>query len=138
MKIHHLGLVTTDVPGTLLALGLEQKDIVETVDDLNQKNRLHFIHLPDNDMWLELVEPLDDSSSVNNFARKNRVGLHHLAFGESDIAARRAALLQLPHVFPLRSYEIDVASFGGRIRTLFAVFHGLLIEYVQKLDGRNR
>lgn len=138
MKLHHLGLVTTDVPGTLLALGLTQDDIVETVDDLNQKNRLYFIHLSENDMWLELVEPLDDTSSVKNFARKNRVGLHHLAFGEADIDGRRAGLQGIPHVFPLRSYEIDVASFGGRIKTLFAVFHGLLIEYVQKLDTRGK
>ena len=39
----------------------------------------------------------------------------------------------LKGVFELKSYFLKIASFGGRINTLFFYFRGLLIEYVKKL-----
>ncbi len=58
MKIQHLGVVVSNVDEALLALGLSREAITETVYDPNQKNNLHFIYLKENDLWLELVEPL--------------------------------------------------------------------------------
>ena len=54
MKIHHLGIVVTDVAETLQALGLDETAIREVVYDPIQKNKLHFIYLKENDLWLEL------------------------------------------------------------------------------------
>lgn len=133
MKIHHLGVVTTDLAATLDALGLSRDDIVEVVEDENQKNRLHFIHVEENDLWLELVEPMDAGSSIITFARRNRVGLHHLAFSGHDLPVMKKTLAAKPRLFPLGSYQIDVKSFGGNIRTLFVAFHGLLLEYVENI-----
>lgn len=133
MKIHHLGVVTTDVAGTLQALGLPEDAVTEVVEDHNQMNRLHFVYLEANDMWLELVEPMAEKSSVFRFARKNRVGLHHIAFSSEDLSALKGVLAERPGMFPLGAYQIDVASFGGQIRTLFVAFHGLIIEYVENL-----
>ena len=45
MKIHHLGIVTTEIEKTLITLGLNSDDISEVVEDLNQMNRLHFIYI---------------------------------------------------------------------------------------------
>ena len=78
MKIHHLGIVVTDVAETLQALGLDETAIRETVYDPFQKNKLHFIYLKENDLWLELVEPTDETASTHKFTKKFVIGLHHL------------------------------------------------------------
>lgn len=131
MKIHHLGLVTNDVDHSLLALGLKRSDISETVYDPVQKNNLHFIHVPENNLWLELVEPMADDASTAKFAKKNGMGLHHLAIGSDNLDAVSAAYGNMPSAFTLGRYKIAVQSFGGNIRTLFIAVKGLILEFVQ-------
>lgn len=131
MKIHHLGIVTKDVPGTLSALGLTPSDISETVYDPVQKNNLHFIELPANNLWLELVEPMADDASTANFAKKNGIGLHHLAIGHDDLDQAAADYRKIPYAFELGRYKIAVQAFGGNIRTLFVAVRGLILEFVQ-------
>ncbi len=131
MKIHHLGIVVTDVDEALTALGLSSSDITETVFDPNQKNRLHFIHLPENNLWLELVEPVTEDASTAKFAKKFSIGLHHLAMGTEDIEAVEAAYSARAGNFVLGKYQISVDSFGGKIRTLFVAVKGLILEFVK-------
>ena len=130
MKIHHLGLVTSDVDETLRALGLKRSDISETVSDPVQKNNLHFINLPENNLWLELVEPTADDASTAKFAKKHGMGLHHLSMGSQDLDAVAADYAQMPSAFALGRYKITVRSFGGNIRTLFIAVKGLILEFV--------
>ena len=134
MKIHHLGLVTSDVDETLIALGLERSDISESVYDPVQKNRLHFIHIRDNDLWLELVEPMAQDASTAKFAAKFGMGLHHLAFGSDDLEATEKSYAARPSNFVLGRYQISVEAFGGKIRTLFIAAKGLILEFV-KVDA---
>lgn len=131
MKIHHLGIVVTDVDEALAALGLNRVDITETVFDPNQKNNLHFIHLPENNLWLEFVEPVAEDASTAKFAKKFSIGLHHLAMGTEDIEAVEAAYSARPGNFVLGRYQISVDSFGGKIRTLFIAVKGLILEFVK-------
>ncbi|MGV8951948.1 MAG: VOC family protein [Cypionkella sp.] len=131
MKIHHLGIVTDDVDAALQALGLTRGAISETIYDPEQKNNLHFIHLQENDLWLELVEPMADDASTAKFARKFGMGLHHLAMGSADLAATEASYAGMPAAFTLGRYQLSVRSFGGKIRTLFIAVKGLIIEFVQ-------
>lgn len=131
MKIHHLGIVVTDVDEALTALGLSRSDITETVFDLNQKNMLHFIYLLENNLWLELVEPVTEDASTANFAKKFSIGLHHLAMGTEDIEATETAYTARPGNFLLGRYQITVDSFGGKIRTLFVAVKGLILEFVK-------
>lgn len=131
MKIHHLGIVTSDVDEALLALGLQRTDITETVFDPNQKNNLHFIRLPENDLWLELVEPVSEDASTARFAKKNGIGLHHLALSSDNLTATESAYSARPGNFVLGRYAIDVASFGGSIKTLFVAVKGLILEFVK-------
>ena len=131
MKIHHLGIVVTDVDEVLVALGLSRSDITETVFDHNQKNKLHFIHLPENNLWLELVEPVTEDASTAKFAKKFSIGLHHLAMGTEDIESVEAAYAARPGNFVLGRYQISVDSFGGKIRTLFVAVKGLILEFVK-------
>ena len=131
MKIHHLGIVTSDVDGTLTALGLDRTHILESVYDPVQKNNLHFIHLPENNLWLELVEPVAEDASTATFARKFGMGLHHLAMSSDDLQKTEDAYLARPHSFAIGRYQISVKSFGGRIRTVFIAVKGLILEFVK-------
>ena len=133
MKLHHLGIVVTDVDEALTALGLNRSAIIETVFDANQKNNLHFIHLPANNLWLELVEPMSEDASTAKFAKKFSLGLHHLAIGVENIEAVELAYSSRPGNFVLGRYHIHVDSFGGKIRTLFVAVKGLILEFV-KID----
>ncbi|MDC1051139.1 hypothetical protein OAQ76_00260 [bacterium] len=133
MKIHHLGIVTTNVDDTLIALGLAKKSITEVVEDTNQMNRLHFVFIEENNLWLELVEPMNEKSSTYKFAKKNVVGLHHIAFANLNLEGLKVEIYERPQTYFLGSYEIEVGSFGGKIKTLFAAFNGLLIEFVEKV-----
>lgn len=130
MKIHHLGVVVSDVDEALTAFGLDRSAIFETVYDSNQKNNLHIIHLPDNDMWIELVEPLALDSSTANFAKKFGIGLHHLALSSNDISVTEKTYAARRGNFVLGRYRISVDSFGGKIRTLFIAVKGLILEFI--------
>lgn len=131
MKIHHIGIVVSDVDEALSALGLDRSNISEVVFDPNQKNNLYFIHLPENDLWLELVEPVSDDASTARFAQKNGLGLHHLAIGTDQIEKVEAQYSARSGSFVLGRYAINVNSFGGQIRTLFIAVKGLILEFVK-------
>lgn len=131
MKIHHLGIVVSDVDEALVALGLDRSAIAETVFDPNQKNNLHFINLPENNLWLELVEPMAEDATTAKFAKKFSLGLHHLAMGSDNLEAVEAAYIARPGNFVLGRYQITVNSFGGQIRTLFVAVKGLILEFVK-------
>lgn len=131
MKIHHLGIVVSDLDEALTALGLDLSAITETIYDSNQKNNLHFIRLPENDLWLELVEPMAQDASTAKFASKYGLGLHHLSMSSNDLEAVEAQYLSRPGGFVLGRYQISVNSFGGQIRTLFIAVKGLILEFVK-------
>ena len=130
MRIHHIGIVANDVDEVLKSFNLSRADIKETVYDDNQKNNLHFIYLADNNMWLELVEPVGEGSSVSTFAKKNGIGLHHIAMKSEAIESIEEAYNKRTGNFVLGRYKIVVNSFGGKIRTLFIAAKGLLMEFV--------
>ncbi|MCC6278785.1 MAG: VOC family protein [Oligoflexia bacterium] len=131
MKIHHLGIVVSDVDEGLRALGLTKSDIVESVYDPNQKNNLHFIHLKENNLWLELVEPKAPDASTANFAKKFSLGLHHLGMGSDNLETQEKLYEQRPGSFVLGRYSIRVKSFGGAVKTLFIAVKGLILEFVK-------
>lgn len=134
MQIHHLGLVVTDVDEALSALGLARSAIREKVFDPVQKNNLYFIYLEHNRLWLELVEPTEPGASTYTFAKKNGLGLHHLGMETRDLRASEQEYGKRPACFTLGRYRIEVKSFGGRIRTLFVAFKGLILEFVKVDD----
>lgn len=134
MKIHHIGVVVSDLDETLAALGLTRDDVVESVYDPVQDNHLHFVHLPANDLWLECVQPVSGRASTARFAAKHGIGLHHLGFEADDLAVAERRHATREAAFALGRYSSDVRSFGGRVRTLFVAVRGLILEYVTR-DG---
>jgi hypothetical protein len=132
MRIQHLGIVVSSLDETLAALGLSRADVSESVHDPVQDNTLHFVHLPENNLWLEFVEPMSPRASTAKFAAKYGMGLHHLGFDSDDLAASEQFHATREGAFTLGRYQIDVRSFGGRIRTLFVAVRGLILEYVKR------
>lgn len=131
MKIHHLGLVVTNLDEALEALNIDRSQVVETVYDSNQKNNLHFVFLEQNNMWLELVEPMAQDASTYNFAKKHTLGLHHLGIENQNLEKMEELYTQRTGNFVLGRYQISVKSFGGKIRTLFIAVKGLIVEFVK-------
>jgi 4-hydroxyphenylpyruvate dioxygenase-like putative hemolysin len=134
LKIHHLGIVISDLPEALEALGLDFEDVTETIYDEVQDNKIHFIYIKSNDLWIELVEPQNTNATTAKFAKKYGIGLHHIAMQSMDLRETEESFHQRPYSFILGRYKIKVNSFGGSIRTLFIAVKGLLIEFVERVD----
>ena len=135
-KIQHLGIVALDIKDILVAFHLEDHDILEVYEDSVQDNPLYFIYLDGNNMWLECVIPKGPSSTVWTFAKKYGTSLHHLGFLTSDLSSERARHQDIPGMFEIGNYQLEVRSFGGEIETLFFAYSGLIIEFIKKLERR--
>ena len=76
MKIHHIGIIVNDIIKNIeiySKLGYTQKGNVIT--DNIQHNRIVFMSSPFSPM-LELIEPINISSSIYNF----KIGYHHICY----------------------------------------------------------
>lgn len=133
-KIQHIGIVCNDIKDAFKAFNLKSEDIAEYYLDEEQKNKLYFFHLKENDLWIEFVVPINEDSTVWSFAKNNNFGLHHLGFNSQDFDQEKSNIANLKGVFELKSYFLKITSFGGKINTLFFYFRGLLIEFVKVLD----
>lgn len=89
--INHIGIAVRSIeaqrPFYEGVLGAEFEGYEEVA---SQKVRVAFFRV--NDVRLELLEPLDPTSTVAAFLEKRGEGLHHLAFTVADIGARIAEL----------------------------------------------
>ena len=131
MKIHHIGIATNDVDSLLKVYKLKRDDIAETVFDSEQKNNLHFIFLKENNLWIEIIEPVDKTSTISNFVNKNQSALHHIGISTDNIEHENSFYSKLPSNFIIGKYQLAVKSFGGKIKTLFVAFKGMITEFVQ-------
>lgn len=131
MKIHHIGIATNDVDSLLKVYKLKRDDITETIFDNEQKNNLHFIFLKENNLWIEIIEPVDKTSTISNFVNKNQSALHHIGISTENIENENSFYSKLPSNFIIGKYQLAVNSFGGKIKTLFVAFKGMITEFVQ-------
>lgn len=83
MHVDHVGVATEDA-GSLDDLYTELLDAPvaheETVDGL----RVVFLDL-DGDGYVELLEPVDDGTTIGRYLEDNGGGIHHVAFATDDI-----------------------------------------------------
>ena len=128
-RIHHVGIAVADLDGSIeryrAALGAE---LVHRA--VNEKEGLEAAFLRTGEGEVELMTATRPESPVGKFLAKRGPGLHHVAYGVSDIAAAladaRAAGLEL----------IDSEPRMGMHGTLIAFVHpksmgGVLTELVQ-------
>jgi hypothetical protein len=130
-RLHHIGLATADVEGSLNIIGYDKKDIQDVIEDNKQGNRLYFVAKTKTPtLWLEIVEPIAPYSTVGNFVRKTGGGWHHMGITTSDLDAEDVVMKSKGGVFALGRYTMDVPVFGGMITTSFWTFGQQLIELV--------
>ena len=131
MKVHHIGIVIRNLPEALSVLEIEDLELSESVIDYEQNNNLHFLYLPQNDLWIELVEPLNSQSTVSTFLKRNGMALHHIGIEVKELSQIENRYKDKKGIFMLGGYKISVKSFGGDISTKFVHAKGLLLEFLQ-------
>ncbi len=92
-RLNHIGIATPSIEKTVETyrhlLGADA--IGESFDLPPQGVRVCFIDAPNTQ--IELIQPLDDTSPIANFLKKNPAGgQHHLCFEVADMAAAVAEL----------------------------------------------
>jgi methylmalonyl-CoA epimerase len=127
--IHHFGVAVRDLDESIelyrAALGAE---VVHRASSENDGLEAAFLRVGDGE--LELMAPLRDESPVGKFLAKRGPGLHHVAYGVSDIvkalADARAAGLELIDAEP------RMGMHGARIAFVHPKsMNGVLTELVE-------
>jgi methylmalonyl-CoA epimerase len=128
-RIHHIGVAVADLDESIRiytsALGAQ---LVHRAT--NEKEGLEAAFLRVGDGEIELMSPLRDDSPVGKFMAKRGPGLHHVAYGVTDIdqslgEARDAGL-------ELIDSEPRIGMHGTRIAFVHPKsLEGVLTEFVQ-------
>jgi methylmalonyl-CoA/ethylmalonyl-CoA epimerase len=95
-RLNHIGVATPSIAESIAHYRdtLGATDIEEPFDLPEQGVKVCFVNTPTdsgmNGTQIELIEPFDDSSPINNFLEKNPLGgQHHVCFEVPDIATAR-------------------------------------------------
>ena len=84
--------------------------------------------------YLQLLEPTREDSAIAKWMAKNGEGVHHVAFGTSDVASTTADIVGkgVRSLYP----EARRGSMGSSINFLHPQdAHGVLVELVQAAEG---
>ncbi len=86
-KVDHIGIAVKSIEASLPyytdVLGLSLIHIEEVV---SEKVRVAFID--SENIKLELLQPMDETSTIHSFLEKKGEGIHHIAFGVTGIQER--------------------------------------------------
>ncbi|NBS22783.1 MAG: methylmalonyl-CoA epimerase [Altererythrobacter sp.] len=95
-RLNHIGIATPSIAESIAHYRdtMGAIDIEEPFDMREQGVKVCFVNTPTdsgmNGTQIELIEPFDDSSPINNFLEKNPLGgQHHVCFEVPDIATAR-------------------------------------------------
>jgi methylmalonyl-CoA epimerase len=128
-RIHHIGVAVADLDQSILvytsALGAQ---LVHRAT--NEKEGLEAAFLRVGDGEIELMSPLRDDSPVGKFMARRGPGLHHVAYGVTDIDASLADARDAG--LELIDNEPRVGMHGTRIAFVHPKsLEGVLTEFVQ-------
>src|SRR5215468_12741845 len=93
MKIHHIGIATTEIGGAAeIWDGLLGLKVGHTEEVAGQKVRVCM--LPVGESRLELLEPMSTDSPISKFLEKRGAGIHHIAISVENIRSTLQDLKQ--------------------------------------------
>ena len=84
MKLHHIGIVVKDIQKSLGELGKHFEFEETIIPTLVKSQKVNVCFLKSSDVYIELIEPIEDDSPVKSMAESGG-GFHHLCFEVDDI-----------------------------------------------------
>ncbi|SDM91274.1 methylmalonyl-CoA epimerase [Psychrobacillus sp. OK028] len=132
-KVDHIGIAVKSIEEALPyyteSLGLK---LLHIEDVPSEKVRVAFID--SGNVTLELLQPIDETSTIHSFIEKKGEGIHHIAFGVSDIQERLDELktkgVQLIHE------KAKAGAHGAQVAFIHPkASRGVLYELVDKTGG---
>ena len=84
MKLHHIGIVVKNIQQSLGELTQYLDFESTTVPCLVGSQKVNICFLKTNNVFLELIDPAEETSNISNFIKKGG-GFHHLCFEVYDI-----------------------------------------------------
>jgi len=112
-RFHHIGYVTDHIASTAafyLRAGYEATAIVE---DTIQRVCICFL-TKDGFPQIELIQPIDESSSVNKLLKKNGVAPYHVCYEVDDINKAFDELVDIQEYIPLFR-PVEAIALGNRL-----------------------
>jgi methylmalonyl-CoA/ethylmalonyl-CoA epimerase len=132
-KIDHIGIAVKSIEDSLPyyidTLGLK---LVHIEDVVSEKVRVAFID--SGNVHLELLQPIDDTSTIHSFIEKKGEGIHHIAFGVTSIQQRLDELKDKG--VRLIQETAKAGAHGTQVAFIHPkASHGVLYELVDKTGG---
>jgi methylmalonyl-CoA/ethylmalonyl-CoA epimerase len=90
-QLHHVAYVVADLDAAL-PLFVARYGLVEEIRELMPEQGVEAVMLSAGGAGVELITPLDPEGAIGRYLDKRGEGLHHVAFGITDIDATLAEL----------------------------------------------
>ena len=133
MKINHVGIVVDNIESSIniyKSLGYTLKE--DVIIDNIQKNIIGFLNSKDKLQTIELVQPLNDNSSVKNFK-----GYHHICYEVRNLDETIESFNE-KKIGIIFTKKITAPAFDNR-QIIFAYLkNGNIIEFLEKGDECDR
>lgn len=129
-KFHHIGYVTDSITNFSMEYvrgGYSVSDVF--IDDI-QRTKICFLYKKDNPV-IELVEPLDEKSSVNKILKKNGVCPYHICYETDSINTDFDLMCEQGYIPLFR--PVKAVAFGDR---LICYFYKKEIGFIELLNSR--
>lgn len=99
-RFHHIGYVTDSIANTSALYVQAGYHATPIIDDVIQRVKICFL-TKDGFPRIELIEPIDEQSSVNKIFKKNGVSPYHVCYEVDDINATVDELVDVQEYIPL-------------------------------------
>ena len=129
MQIHHIGIVCEKQNINQYFFCPKKKF---TYTDKFKNNKLIIGKNKSNNLWIELVIPLNKNSTVRNFLKKRGPSLHHLAYYVKDLEIIKKKFSKKKGFIYINSFEMNLPCFGGIMETVFFFNDNIFIEFIKK------
>lgn len=132
-KIDHIGIAVKSIEESLPyytdTLGLKLLHIENVPSE-----RVRVAFIDSGNVHLELLQPIDETSAIYSFIEKKGEGIHHIAFGVSDIQQRLDELKEKG--VRLIQESAKAGAHGAQVAFIHPkASRGVLYELVDKTGG---
>lgn len=124
MKLHHIGIIVKDLEKSIRIFSIMgYTQLKDAIIDYIQYNRIVFVK-KDGEPLIELIEPLDDRSSVSNF----KEGYHHLCYEVME-ENKVDELIRDNRIGKVFTKPIVAPALNKKVRFAFLT-NGVFIEFI--------